>query len=97
MPADPQTLRDIFTREARHRPHWPQVWEVARHDPLILAILRTMAAHPKSFGRRASAVSTVSIQPMLTHWRPASPHTKRAGGLDFKSLAAGEKPEPEEP
>jgi hypothetical protein len=100
MIGDLQALRAIFDREARHRPHWPQAWEQAQADALVMAILRTMAAHPSAaFGRRASITSDPRPwdwdckEPMPANWRPAPPHVKPARSLDFKSLAAGEKPD----
>lgn len=90
---DLQALRVVFDREARHRPHWPQSWDQAQASALVMALLRTMVRHPVSFGRRASVISRPLLEPMPSHWRPASPHVKPSGGLDFKSLAAGEKPD----
>lgn len=51
-PLPESILREAFTRERPYRPHWPEHWEVARRDPLIMATLDIMARHVPAFGRR---------------------------------------------
>ena len=51
-PLPESTLREAFARERPYRPHWPEHWEVARRDPLIMATLDILARHVPAFGRR---------------------------------------------
>ena len=83
-------MRAAYEREAPHRPHWPSTYDRAIADPMTAAILRLMAAHPASFGRRKPV--PVSRQPDPRYWTPA-PARPRPREIDFKSRAAGEKPE----
>lgn len=95
-------LRAIYAREAPHRPHWPRTFEQATADPLTLAILRMMAAHPSvTFGRRAAPVQRATVQPMMRPQEleacdalPRAPAPQRQRPpIDFKSRAAGEREE----
>lgn len=100
-------LRVIFDRESRHRPHWPQDFTRATADPLTLAILRTLAAHPaaQGYGRRHAPAQarpgTTRRQRELEacppeHIDPTAPQHRaaaRAQSIDWKSRAAGEKPD----
>lgn len=80
-------LRATYAREVLHRPHWPQSFQAAMADPLTAAIVRTLAAHPPTFGRRAAPAAPQWHG--AHYWKPAAPRE-----IDFKSRAAGEKPEP---
>lgn len=104
-PATPDelaTLRRIFDREAPHRPHWPQDFARAVADPLTLAILRTMAAHPAAHGygrhhapgqaHRATTQRQRELEALPDDLDPAAPRA-RIKSLDWKSRAAGEKPD----
>ena len=82
---DETALRIAYAREAPHRPHWPRSFEAAIADPLTAQILRLMAMHPPSFGRR---------KPPSHPWRFQIKPKTTGSEIDFKSRAAGEKPEP---
>lgn len=97
-PEELATLRILFDREAPHRPHWPQDFSGAIADPLTLAILRTLAAHPaaRGYGRRSAPGMTPhaplprqrELEAVADDPRHASPRF-----IDQKSRAAGEKPD----
>jgi len=100
-PATPEELaklRILFDREAPHRPHWPQDFGRAIADPLTLAILRTLAAHPaaRGYGRR-SAPGMTPHAPLPRQREleaaPDDPHHASPRFIDQKSRAAGEKPD----
>lgn len=82
----PEQLRATYAREAAHRPHWPRTFEAAQADPLIAAIIRTLAAHPPASPRRAPPTQSRFYG---RTWVAAP----AAGQLDRKRLAAGEKPD----
>lgn len=134
-PIPEDTLRATFNRERPYRPHWPEHWEVARRDPLIMTTLDILARHVPAYGRRRADRARIGLgqapaQPVTDprqhalvptepcacpsqcvaqasgwpvpkgmHCRMAHPQTprppivKRQPGIDFKSRAAGEKPE----
>lgn len=101
-PATPDelaTLRTIFDREAPHRPHWPQDFARATADPLTLAILRTLAAHPaaRDYGRRSAPGMTPHAPLPRQRELQAIPDdlhpTLTPRFIDQKSRAAGEKPD----
>ena len=46
------TLRAVYTRELPYRPDWPKNYSEAIADPVIAAILRTLARHVPTYGRR---------------------------------------------
>jgi hypothetical protein len=87
-PPDDAALRAAYEREAPHRHHWPRPYEAAIADPLTFQILRLMAAHPPTFGRRRSPVQAPQARTWIAAPRVAP------NEIDFKSRAAGEKPEP---
>jgi len=88
---DEAALRAAYEREVPHRPHWPRSFEAAIADPLTAQILRLMATHPPSFGRRKPQ------RPPPSHpWRFQIKPKTTGSEIDFKSRAAGEKPEPDE-
>lgn len=109
-PEEISTIRVLFDRESQYRPHWPQDFDQATRDPLTLAILRTMAAHPgaQGYGRRLApghaprglsmprqreleALPPDPIDPDPTGQRARA--AARAQSIDWKSRAAGEKPD----
>jgi hypothetical protein len=87
---DDATMRAVYAREAPHRPHWPRTYAEAAADPLIAQILRLMAAHPPMFGRRRAPVQAPQSRTWIAAQKPAPRE------IDFKSRAAGEKPEPDD-
>ena len=104
-PDEISTIRVLFDRESQYRPHWPRTFEAATADPLTLAILRTMAAHPsaRGYGRRHAPgnppLTTLPRQRELEalppeDLDPTAPRHRaaaRAQSIDWKSRAAGEK------
>lgn len=92
-------LRAVYAVEAPHRPHWPREFEQAIADPLTLAILQTLALHPRadSAGRRGHVRHRqMPLEALpehlttLTHLDPPTRSRCIPRGLDFKSRAAGE-------
>ena len=80
MPTSPTdipdaTLRATYTREQPHRLHWPLTYEQGMADPVIAAIVRTLARHVPTYGRRSAERARIGlgggpikgpIQPELT-------------------------------
>jgi len=104
LPKDSETLRAIYVREAPHRPHWPPTLEFAMRDPLILRLLRLMRDHPSAQGRRQGYQAPqqcppgLDVPPLGVPTLPAVPRGHVAPRnltpfLDWKSRAAGEKPD----
>lgn len=82
-------LRATYKREKPVRPRWPDTYEQANADPIIHAALLALARRQVPAFTRKQA----------TYSRPAptvSSINQKTRGLDFKSLAAGEKPEPDD-
>ena len=59
LPID--TLQNTFERERHYRPHWPQRWDVASADPLIMATLDILARHVPAYGRRRSDRAQIGL------------------------------------
>lgn len=81
-------LQATFNREQPHRPHWPSNYYTAMLDPLLAAVIRTLAAHPPP-----PYVPRVMFVTPQRHsmWRRGPGRAQR--NLDGKMLAAGEKPD----
>jgi hypothetical protein len=60
-PPDLETLRLIHTREALHRPHWPQDFDACMQDPLISRVLALLDTRP----------SVTPPSGIATHARPS--------------------------
>ena len=93
------TLRATYDREAPYRPHWP-LFDQAIADPVILAILQTLARHQVPAHARRDAdrarIGLPALDGSTQHATRVDPpaqrlHVKRQAGLDFKSRAAGER------
>ena len=68
-------LRATYTREQPYRLHWPQDYAAGMADPIIAAIVRTLARHVPTYGRRSAERARIGlgggpikgpIQPELT-------------------------------
>lgn len=136
-PLPDDVLRDTFARERPYRPHWPERWDVAKRDPLIVATLDILARHVPAYGRRRAERAQIGLGQVTAHAQPVAdprqqalvptescacpsqcvaqvsgwpvpkgmhcrmvhpqaprpPIVKRQPGIDFKSRAAGEKPD----
>lgn len=79
-------LRAAFKREKPNRPHWPAEFDAAIRDPIIRAALI-------GYANQAAQIPAVVRKHQTP--RPTLSRIVRAR-LDFKSLAAGEKPEPDD-
>ncbi|TXH59251.1 MAG: hypothetical protein E6Q97_00230 [Desulfurellales bacterium] len=55
------TLRATYTRELPYRPDWPKNYSEAISDPVIAAILRTLARHVPTYGRRSADRARIGI------------------------------------
>jgi hypothetical protein len=72
------TLRAVYTRELPYRPDWPKNYSEAIADPVIAAILRTLARHVPTYGRRhadrarigLAVTATLAVAPQA----PAAPN-----------------------
>lgn len=81
--ADEKHLRAAFARERPYRPHWPDTYESAAADPIILRVLDMLARHvepPHQRRRWAFEGVQQSLQappeappPMPPEWGPARP------------------------
>lgn len=80
---DDDAMRAAFKREKPNRPHWPASYDDAIRDPIIRAAL---------IGYAHQAVQVPAVVRKHQTPRPTLSSIVRAR-LDFKSLAAGEKPE----
>ena len=66
MPTSPTdipdaTLRATYTREQPHRLHWPKDYAQGMADPAIAAIVRTLARHVPTFGRRSAERARIGL------------------------------------
>jgi hypothetical protein len=61
-------MRETFTRELPYHPAWPLDYSKAIADPVIAAILRTLARHVPAYRRRDSDRAAVGLAPL--HGRP---------------------------
>lgn len=80
MPTSPtdipeQVLRAAYTREQPYRMQWPQDYAVGMADPAIAAVVRILARHVPTYGRRSVERARIGlggapikgpIQPELT-------------------------------
>lgn len=51
-PIPDTTLRAVYTREQPYRRHWPADYETGMKNDAIAAIVRTLALHVPTWGRR---------------------------------------------
>lgn len=66
MPTSPTdipeaTLRATYTREQPYRLHWPQDYAQGMADPAIAAIVRTLARHVPTYGRRSAERARIGL------------------------------------
>ena len=63
-----EILRETYTRELPYHPAWPLDYSRAIADPVIAAILRTLARHVPAYRRRDSDRAALGLAPL--HGRP---------------------------
>lgn len=98
------TLEATLARELPYRPHWPGNLDQALADPVVSAILHTLARHVPAMARRDADRARIGLQRpdgIVTHATRVEPSQRppirpRQPGLDFKSRAAGERDDSDE-
>lgn len=73
-----EVLHATFDRERPYRPHWPERWEVAKADPLILATLDILARHVPAYGRRRADRAQIGLGRATAHAQPAAVSRQQA-------------------
>jgi hypothetical protein len=99
----PESLLAVFLREQPNRPHWPKFFHLAIKDPITLRVLQIMARGlfkpgdkwklPRQFERYEDPEPSPQTLQRPALVKPGAGRCHIQRGLDFKSLAAGEKPE----
>ena len=104
-PIPESTLRAVYTREQPYRLHWPQDYETGMASPAIAGIVRTIALHIPTWGRRHAdrvPAEGAPVGPLLpgrdllgrddgatVHPRPDERHIRAADVRDLAALLKG--------
>ncbi len=102
---DKQILKEIYLKESKHRPHWPNNFDQTMRDPLISRILILLANHPKekqapakhrhSRPRELEAVDEPA--PVIDYRKAHHNHgagrrsSGFSGAVDLKRMASGDR------